>query len=104
MIKVINIREVGKYAGKGRIVNIMRTGDQDGLLGNPYFLRSEADRDEVIEKFRHYLWGEIKKGGKIKQFLASLVHEENLFLMCCCSPKPCHGDVIKHCIEWMQRK
>ena len=105
MIKIVNIRTHNAggddvYIGRGSI------------LGNPYtsikHKETKADfvcdsREESIKLFREYLNDKISnKDSKIcaelnKIYLKAL--SGNVNLMCYCSPKECHGDVIKEIID-----
>jgi hypothetical protein len=101
MIKVVNRSILKQSPSNAVIFNVMRPS----VLGNPFVIGKDGDRDEVIEKFRRYLWDAINQ--KNKKILAELgriksaaLNGKNVYLMCCCKPANCHGDVIKRCIEW----
>ena len=65
--------------------------------GNPYRMHHETQRSQVIEQYRHHL-GNMYKEGKInKEELAGM---KNAPLVCFCSPKPCHGDILTKAIQW----
>ena len=68
--------------------------------GNPFVMRSEADRERVIEQFRKYLWEQIKTGAITKDELRVL---DGKRLGCFCAPKACHGDVIVAAIKWSKQ-
>jgi hypothetical protein len=96
---MIYIENIKVYGGPG--IKIMRGTP----LGNPFVIGRDGDRDEVIEKYRGWLWKQIKcRTGqpyimlnKIKaQAIAGDVH-----LICCCKPLRCHGDIVKAAVEWM---
>lgn len=77
-------------------------------MKNKFKMGRDGNREEVIEKYKRWLWGEIKKKGKVWDELVRIkgIEEEGLFdvvLRCWCKPKKCHGDVIKSCIEWMMK-
>ncbi len=75
------------------------------ILGNPYYLKREADRPKVIEDFRQYLWKEIKENTRVGQRIMELADCANdIALVCCCKPADCHGDVIKSAIEWIRKR
>ena len=79
-----------------------------GLLGNPYRLTDESQRNEVIEQYRQWLWLRIKERGAVWDRLNSLakqaVAEEELTLLCYCAPQRCHGDVIANALRWIIRE
>jgi hypothetical protein len=50
-----------------------------------YLQRAIANKDDVICAELNRIWLKAKTG--------------DVYLVCFCSPKPCHGDIIKHLIE-----
>lgn len=104
MIKVVNKykhipTENDIYIGRGSV------------LGNPYtsldIKKTKADfqcesREESIEKFKIFLLNKIKEKDisictELNK-IYKLAKENDVYLICYCSPKPCHGDVIKELI------
>ena len=87
------------YAGRGF----------NSPLGNPYRIGKDGDRNEVIQKFRQKLWDELQLAelGTVTPLvrevreLAVLSETNDIHLFCWCAPEPCHCDVIKRCIEWI---
>ena len=73
-------------------------GEDFSVLGNPYAMRSEADRLDVIERYAAHLSADIKAAGPLSAALITLTHRieagEHLTLLCWCSPLACHADVI----------
>ena len=91
---MITVENRYRYDGEG--VNIMRPS----LLGNPYRV-SDYGRGNTIELYREWLRREWVKNGEVRRELERLVElakRGDLVLVCCCKPKPCHGDVIKDAI------
>lgn len=75
------------------------------MLGNPYKIGIDGDRAQVIQKFRDHLDEVLKDPEhpvtrRISE-LALITRNGDLFLICFCAPKSCHGDVIKEVIERM---
>lgn len=70
---------------------------RESLWGNPFKIGEDGTREEVIEKFRLYLWEQIKAGKISKEQLVEL---EDKRLGCFCAPQACHGDVIVKAIKW----
>jgi hypothetical protein len=66
--------------------------DRKTKWGNPYRMRSERERMDVIKKYTYYL---------LDSELVNDLHElrEGKRLACWCYPKPCHGDVLKYIAE-----
>jgi hypothetical protein len=65
--------------------------DRKTKWGNPYKMRSERERMDVIKKYTYYL---------LDSKLLDDIHElEGKWLACWCYPKPCHGNVLKYLSE-----
>jgi hypothetical protein len=56
--------------------------------GNPFAMRSESDRAEVIERFEKYLMSKPELVAAAKREL------KGKNLVCWCAPRACHGDVL----------
>jgi hypothetical protein len=107
-IKVGNIKEyglTGKLAGRKHIY-IGRSGKgQYSPLGNPFQMGRDGTRDEVVAKYKVWLWNQIQSNNsevinelkKIAYYSAT----NEVILVCFCAPLACHGDVLIKCIEWM---
>jgi hypothetical protein len=62
-------------------------------LGNPYVIGEHGTREEVIEKYRHYLAKKlINRDPAIENAIRALTPDSQL--LCFCVPAPCHGEVI----------
>ena len=66
------------------------------IFGNPFKMNSEADRKEVIEKYRKYVYDKIKSDPK---FLEKILELKGFRLGCFCKPAACHGDILVEIIE-----
>lgn len=65
--------------------------------GNPYVIGKDGDRGQVIEQYRILMRYRLKCNRE--RFVAKLTKlAQSNGLVCCCSPLPCHGDVI---VEFM---
>lgn len=61
--------------------------------GNPYVIGKDGTREEVIEKYRRYALGRFIDHND--NFADDLRDElRNRDLVCWCSPKSCHADVL----------
>lgn len=96
MIRVINKHfepyTTGQYVGR------------PSILGNPFVIGRDGTREEVVEKYRRWLWGQTQRRGKVYQKLLELKEKaivEDLNLICWCAPKPCHADILKGASEWL---
>ncbi|MBW4622354.1 MAG: DUF4326 domain-containing protein [Cyanosarcina radialis HA8281-LM2] len=85
-------------------------GLRESVLGNPFAIGKEGNREEVIEKYRQWLWANVKSGlqGNHNEVFDELVRigemmleGKDVELSCYCVPLKCHGDVIVRCVEWM---
>lgn len=56
-------------------------------FGNPFEIGKDGTREEVIEKFKDYL----NASPELLEKTSSLKGKD---LVCWCSPKACHGDVL----------
>ena len=91
---------VNKKSFRGEGVYVGRPS----VLGNPFAIGKDGDRDEVIRKYRVWLWREVKARGKVFAELVrikKLTENGNVNLICHCHPLKCHSDVVRACIEWM---
>lgn len=104
-IKVLNkyrdAKEIDMYSVNiyHEVIDIMRPN----LLGNPFSMKSgnDAERNRVVRAFKSYLWKNMQNNTEIGQEIDRLAKcEKVIILVCCCAPKPCHGDIIKAAIEW----
>ena len=69
--------------------------------GNPYPLRREEQRGATLERYRRWLWEEIRSGRLPLEELAELAGKH---LSCYCKPRPCHGDILEAAAEWAARE
>jgi len=78
------------------------------ILGNPYSIGKDGSRAEVIQLYRVWLWDEIWKHDIVCEELLRLLklyqkNGCNLSLLCWCAPLPCHAEVIRSCLLWMDK-
>ena len=74
--KIKNIPENSVYVGR------------PSVWGNPFIIGKDGCREEVIMKYRTFLFRNKELTEKVKEELAG----KNL--ICFCSPKSCHADVL----------
>jgi Domain of unknown function (DUF4326) len=102
MIKIVKLsdkqaegshREYCGRAGRG----------QEGILGNPFWMNNESERDKVCDKFKTWLDLQMTlEGGKVQKRiteLSDIAKTKDVELACFCSPKRCHTESIKETIE-----
>jgi hypothetical protein len=75
-------------------------------LGNPFSIGRDGTREEVVEKYRIWLWDHIQKDTfkimfDLKLLLKYSKKYSKVVLICFCAPELCHGDVLVKCIKWM---
>ncbi|MFN9645325.1 MAG: DUF4326 domain-containing protein [Cyanobacteriota bacterium] len=58
-----------------------------GALGNPFLVGRDGSQEEVIAKYRRWLW--------------ELAWEGELALLCWCHPLPCHAEVVRGAVLWL---
>lgn len=100
-IYVVNIKNFDKTKVSGEVVNIMRPS----ILGNPFKMEKEDDREISVVKFYHYLRDEYAKKDMVYKELFKIYEilktGKDVYLVCCCAPKLCHGDIIKNALKGM---
>lgn len=67
------------------------------IWGNPFKIGEDGYREEVINKYKSYLWDKIKLESITISQLKSL---DGKRLGCFCKPLPCHGDIIIKFVRW----
>ena len=102
-----NIEVVNIYKYSGEIDSVIMRGRSP--IANPYPMRDRSDmeRTRVTIAFKKHLWADMQAHGAMYRELERLIEfgkkTGHLVLGCCCKPKPCHGDVVKSAIEWMNK-
>lgn len=78
---------------KGELVVHCRKAKYDVLVdrttkwGNPFFMRNESQREEVIRKYKEWIKTQ-------PELLAALPELKGKVLACWCAPKSCHADIL----------
>lgn len=107
-MEILNFYHLGKVVPPGAEY-IGRSMPNLGLKGskfaNPYKLSDDEPRGATIERYRVWLWGQIRTGKITMQDLLAL---EGKDLVCFCKQKSkevaCHGDVVKAAVEWAVKR
>lgn len=101
-IEMVKVGRVGHKTTAGHIPVFI---GRPSVLGNPFLMRGEQDREFVVQAYRKYLWDCKKENNDVWQEverLAKMVKDgKKIELKCFCSPKKCHGDVIAKAIEYI---
>lgn len=101
MIYVCNKKTMRKLEGNFVVVNIMRPSIlSNDWSHNPNTAASfiVGSRKEAVEKYEEYFLKMVKKEGDFRNEVIKLfkmAQEKDIYLMCCCKPSFCHGDIIK---------
>jgi len=86
-VVVVNIKDRvkgGVYIGRG------------SEFGNRFVIGRDGDREEVIKKYREWF---LEKVSSDEGFRRRVLELDGKKLICYCSPRKCHGDVLKWWIE-----
>jgi hypothetical protein len=65
--------------------------------GNPFVLGPDGDRETVLAKHKAWLWNEVRSGHIPLEEIAAL---DGAALVCCCTPKACHGETLLAAASW----
>jgi len=81
------------YIGRKSVVFIdkKRFPPKNSIFANPFKVKKDGTLEEVLEKYREYIWDKINSGEITEKDLKKL---EGKNLGCWCKPKECHGDVL----------
>ena len=84
---------------------------QPNVLGNPFQIGRDGTREQVIDKYRAWLWDRIRwthpSGSHSSpqmfelQRLLALARDAPLELLCWCAPLRCHAEVIRAALLWL---
>lgn len=100
-MEILNFYHVGKTIPDGAIY-IGRKNTQYNLeasiFANPFPLNDSNNREIVLEQYKKWIWKQILDGNITKEQILELKDKN---LVCYCSPKLCHGMVIKKLIEYI---
>lgn len=103
-MQVLNYYKCGKTIPENAVY-IARGQPHLGLphskFANPFKLSEDEPRGATIERYKKWLWEQIKSG---KITLEDLLELENKDVVCFCSPAPCHGDVVVAAVKWARQK
>ena len=100
-IEVVNVRGLGPRRDGAGIVYVGRRcqGWQGSVLGNPFRIGVDGNREEVIRKYQDWLKKKLETDPRVQSAIMNLVWMlyggERVRLGCWCAPLPCHAEVIK---------
>ena len=98
MIRVVNLKNYTLNEGE-----VLMRVDRATPLGNPYPMKHEGQRGEVIAKYarwiRHEMNSPFSKTSDYLKEIKKIADEKDVALGCWCYPKLCHANVIKRVLE-----
>ena len=75
------------------------------VLGNAFALGRDGSREQVIARYRVWLWQQLQQADspqrRALEDLLEQARRQPLELLCWCHPLPCHGEVIRKAILWL---
>jgi hypothetical protein len=69
---------------------------QDSIWANPFKIDKDNERENLIDKYRTYIFDKLEKEPQLRVELKKL---QSKSLGCWCKPEACHGDVLLEAIE-----
>lgn len=91
-MRVVNIRQEQATVFIGRPT----------ALGNPFVIGRDGTREEVIAKYRTWLWSEWNRAGLASDVWYAINRlNDSDTLGCFCKDEACHGDVIVNAWKWL---
>ena len=69
----------------------------DAEWGNPFSIGKDGTREEVLIKFKQYLWNKMES----PSYCRKLYTLRGKTLGCFCKPNACHGDIYVAAIEYL---
>ena len=86
---------------KGKIVHCKRQKydvyvGRPSIFGNPFTLKDDSNREEVIELYKRYFYQKIETNSQFKKAIDKL---KGKILGCWCYPKDCHARIIIDYLE-----
>lgn len=99
-VEVINLQVIDKkktsciYVGRGK----------NSLLGNPFYMKDEKQRNRVCNQYEDYFFGKLQSNSKdfvdeLSRLIEITIDQGYIRLGCFCAPKRCHADTIKRFID-----
>jgi len=86
-----NVLYIGRYNAKSGCAS---------PLANPFVIGADGDRDQVIARYRRWLWQQISAKNPAILRELSRINDDTVFV-CWCSPEACHADVL---MDWYRYK
>ena len=98
-MEIVNLRHLsGDRSAAALLERGLVRVDRRTRWGNPFRSGPGAGRDEVVERYRRHLWGQIRRGDVALEDLAALADARGL--ACWCAPRRCHAEVLARAACW----
>lgn len=83
-----------------------KIGRGESALANPFRRDTTKPAGHTLPTYWAWLWKQmnIPNSNELAELYKILEHsktEAGVLLVCWCKPAPCHGDVIKEAIKWL---
>ena len=89
-----------EHAPNGTRVPAPLTGS---ALANPFKITRDGNREQVIQKYRLWLWKHIRgRHEAVMRELAAI--GPDTALACWCAPRHCHGHIVAKAAAWLRRQ
>lgn len=77
-------------------------------LGNPFKV-NDSDRETVLEQYRAWLKVALEERrapqvSEIQRLARLVLDGEDVVLLCWCSPKPCHAEIVAEVVVKLARR
>lgn len=99
---MIRIENKKTYRGEGVYIG------RPSPLGNPFKIGQHGTREEVVQRYKAWLWRQIQLRGEVYEELkrlAAIAKQGELVLICWCKEPgrsvACHGDVLESAVRWL---
>jgi hypothetical protein len=69
--------------------------DRQSVLGNPFIMRKESERDKVCDEYEEYFYRRLKDCATMQRVIDRYKEYGKLRLFCWCAPKRCHAETIR---------
>ncbi len=75
-------------------------------LANPYKVGRDGARDEILPKYKRWLWQRMQtpdspQSRELAAVLELALRPGGVCLACWCAPRPCHANTISDAIQWL---
>lgn len=69
--------------------------DRQSVLGNPFHMKNESERDKVCDEYEEYFYKRLKDCATMQRIINYYKEHGKLRLFCWCAPKRCHAETIR---------